>query len=181
MNDYCVPKDEFEWRDILLKCGCSKEKLWEYPYSLHSQVWHNGTAVYPMSNMRRGGDLNRISMSSFLEKHRIDNPKTSYSYPYRSLEERLHSLEVKSALFDDILKRLTVLEKKADSERNGNSFMWALSKMKEGYRVRRAAWREDEFIELDQVEGIMQAEDNLPFDLKVASATASDWVLHEKP
>lgn len=131
MNDYCVPRNEFEWRDTLLKCGCSKEDIWLYPYSQNSAIWNIPQGVFPLFDEVGRKNINVIPCDVFLEKYRTDKPKTSYSYPYRSLEgrvrelelkndlfiriiQRLHAIEVKSALFDDILKRLTKLEKKSD-------------------------------------------------------------------
>lgn len=185
---FCTTKDEFQWREILHKCNTPALAAWLYPYSENRRIWNPcGMEVSPLHNNGRSDEtqhLQEISVEDFLKcfGKEAPAPGTVTFVSQDSLRDsRIESLEKKTLLFDDILKRLTALEKAGKPEYLVGSFGWAMKQMAEGRKVRRDSWARAEFIRLSE-DGFMVDEGGFDY-VPVATRwySSGNWELYTDP
>ena len=129
-GDYCCPSTEAEWKSILDLAEALGIRLpviyngdWDTcPFIWYSDTVLNDEGVCQLS--KRSGSRNdpKINVPDFIagmyamKEAKENKPKNALNDGVMvvgtksSYDDRLRSLEVKSLLFDDILKRLTTLE-----------------------------------------------------------------------
>jgi hypothetical protein len=131
-GDYCCPSTEAEWKSILDLAEALGIRLpviynggWDTcPFIWYSDTVLNDEGVCQLS--KRSGSRNdpKINVPDFIagmyamKEAKKNKPLSALNDGVRvvgtqsSYDDRLHSLEVKSLLLDDILKRLTKLEER---------------------------------------------------------------------